>query len=687
MLYTKMLNAAGIIAFAAVCTLQACKERPGSDVYNGNKPDLLASHLDTTVKPGDDFFTYANGFWFKNNPIPNSESGWGIFSLVDQENKERIKKISQEASATSGKKGSSAQLIGDFFSSGMDSIGIEKRGAAAIGPQMAIVDNIATPKDVIVAMGKLANYGVACVFDLSIYADLKNSDKNMVYLSQGGLGMADKSYYFDNDAQTKSVRAAYPGYIAKLLQLSGADSATAAARAQQVLSLETKMAAIHKPIEEVREAEKNYYKMSKADFQKTTIGMDWTTYFTELGIKEDSVIACQPKYLAAVGPLLAGTPIDVWKAYLRFHLVRNMAPYLSDGFVKADFAFNGDLQGGAKEIKDRWKRVLDAQEDALGDALGQLYVKEYFSENAKKRYLKITNAVVDAYREHILTLDWMGDSTKQKAVAKLSSITKKVGYPDKWKTYAGMEIVRDNYAQNVLNANKWSVAFEIAKLGKPVDRTEWGMTPQTYNAYYNPSNNEIVLPAAMFTAPGYADEELDDALVYGYVGASTIGHELTHGFDDQGRKFDSHGNMVDWWTKADADQFSARTAKLVDQFNKYTVLENKHPNGALTLGENIADLGGVVVGYDAFAKTEQFKRGKKLGGLTPAQRYFLGYAYGWMQVRRPEKLAQQLLTDEHAPIMLRVNGPMSNCDQWYTAFGVQKGNAMWRDSANRVRLW
>ncbi|MFM2385372.1 MAG: hypothetical protein RL660_129 [Bacteroidota bacterium] len=680
-----MKNLAFICGAAALLCSTGCAERSGSNI--GNKPDLLASHSDTTIKPGDDFFAYANGYWLSKNPIPASESGWGIFSLVDEENKNRILKISQDASANSGPAGSSSQLIGDFFSSGMDSAGIEKMGASAIQPQLDIINNIKTQADLQAAMVALTQYGLNTGFNIYVDQDLKNSDKTIVYLSQGGLGMGERAYYFDNDSTTKKIRSAYPGFVATLLQNAGASADSAAAEAKNILAMETGIAQVHRPIEKLRDTEKNYNKMDLASLQKLAPGMDWKAYFSALKLNVDSVVVGQPECIAAFAKSLNATNINTWKSYLRYHTLAQMAPYLSKAYVDADFAFNGALQGGLKKMRDRWKRVLGAQENALGDALGQLYVKEYFSKAAKERYLKVTDVVIQAYREHIQNLPWMGDSTKQKALTKLNSITKKVGYPDKWRDYKGMTIVRNNYAQNVMQANKWQVAYNFAKLGKPVDRTEWGMTPQTYNAYYNPSNNEIVLPAAIFTAPGYADEELDDALVYGYVGASTIGHELTHGFDDQGRKFDNKGNLVDWWTKEDADKFTQQADKLVAQFNAYKMLGDKHPNGELTLGENIADLGGVVIAFDAFKKTKQYASGKPLAGLTPSQRYFMGYAYGWMQSIRPEKLAQQLMTDEHAPYVCRVNVPMSNCDEWYKAFNVKPGDKFWRDSADRVRIW
>jgi putative endopeptidase len=676
---------------AATLSIGACQEKnqknPNALVSNSNKPDLLQSHLNPSIKPGDDFFNYANGTWFKHHQIPKSESGYGIWTLVADENKERIRKISEEATGATADKGSNTQLIGDFFSAGMDSVGLDKLGIGAIESSMKAIDAITTKEDVLKVIAYLQQAQIEVGYNLSVYADMKNSAKNLLYISQGGLGMPNRDYYFDNDEQTKKIRDAYPTHIAAMLQMANTKATNCAAQAQAIVALETQLAKSSKTLADMRDPQKNYNKIPIAQLVAIAPGIDWTAHLKSMKVQADSVSVGQPLFLKAFATALQNVPIADWKSYLQFHLISNMASYMSANFDAENFKYYSQLMNGVKEQKPRWKRVLDAQENALGDAIGQLYVKAYCSEKVRKRYLDMTDKVIEAYREHIQQLDWMSDSTKAKALVKLNSIIKKVGYPDKWKNYSSMNIGRVNYADNVMNANRWAFDDQMMKLSKPVDRTEWSMTPQTYNAYYNPSNNEIVIPAAMFTAPGYADDELDDALVYGYVGASTIGHELTHGFDDEGRQFDEKGNLNNWWSKEDEKRFLERANKLVKQFDAYTVLGNKHPNGSASLGENIADLGGVIIGYDAFAKTKQFKEGVMIGGLTPAQRYFLGYAYGWMQVSTDEKLASQLLTDVHAPIFLRVNGPMSNCNSWYSAFNVQKGQVGYRDSADRIKIW
>ncbi len=379
--------------------------------------------------------------------------------------------------------------------------------------------------------------------------------------------------------------------------------------------------------------------------------------------------------------------IAQWKEYLKWHLVNAFADRLSSPFEEENFHFKGTIMAGVKEQRPRWKRVQDATERAMGELLGQVYVKKYYSPETKERYVQLVNNMIAAFSERIKKLDWMSNSTKQKALYKLSRLTKKVGYPDKWKDFSKLSVDRSSYVRNTINDNLFWFNRDVNKLGKPVDRLEWDMTPQTYNAYYNPSNNEIVLPAAIFIIPGVPDSLIDDAVVYSYAGASTIGHEMTHGFDDDGRQYDAEGNLSDWWTKEDAEKFKARTELMVQQFNNYVVLDSMHINGKATLGENIADLGGLVIGYDAFKQTEEYKEGKPISGLTPSQRFWLGYAYSWLGHTRPEALAQQVLTDVHSPNFLRVNGPLSDISPFYDAFGIKDGDPMWRPSDSRVKIW
>jgi putative endopeptidase len=672
--------------FTASLFLFSCKNENNNN-SNAALADILHAHIDTTIQAGDDFFEYTNGGWLKANPIPASESGWGIFNLVEDENQTRIKTISEEATSAHAAKGTPTQQIGDFFSSGMDSMAVEKNDIAPLKDIFSQINNCKTTADIVHTITSLQQIGVSPLFSLGVGQDMKISDKNRVYLGQGGLGLSDRDYYFNTDAQTTKIRKEYPMHIQRMLTMLYQDSVKAKMQSEAIVKLETSIAAAHKKLEELRDPYANYNKMSMAQVNALGSNFAFENQLKTLNLMSDSIIVGQPVFFQKMNALLTSTNVETWKAYLTWHTLTSFASYISSKYDKENFNFYSALLNGTKEQRPRWKRVLSAQEGALGDALGQLFVKQYFPEKTKARYVDLTEKIVESYREHIQKLDWMSDSTKEKAIVKLNAITKKVGNPSKWKDYTAMNITRDSYCKNIIESNKWHFNYEAQKLNKPVDRTEWSMTPQTYNAYYNPSNNEIVLPAAIFTAPGYKDEEIDDAVIYGYVGASTIGHELTHGFDDEGRQFDEKGNLKNWWSKEDEAKFKVKANLLVDQFNKYTVLDSLHPNGKATLGENIADLGGIVIALDAFKKTKQYKEGKLIAGLTPLQRYFMGYAYGWMQTRTKEKLAAQILTDVHAPIFLRVNGPMSNCDEWYKTFNVTAQNKMYRDSLSRVRIW
>ncbi|HEX8507487.1 MAG TPA: M13 family metallopeptidase [Hymenobacter sp.] len=671
---------------AAIVT--GCPSGSLKTAESGNKPDLLHAALDTTVAPGDDFFTYANGTWLRNNPIPASESNMGIGKKVQDEVYARLRQTSIEAAGANAAAGSNQQKIGDFWAVGLDSVKADKLGAAPIKPEL---DRIAAMKSVAEVPGVVAHeipLGVNALIGPRVSQDDKNSDKMALYLYQSGLGLPNRDYYFNTDSRTKNIRREYLAHVANTFKLLGQDAATAKANAARVMTLETALAKSSRKLEALRDPYANYNKMTVAQLNKLTPGLDWKTWFGQMGVANaDTVIVGQPEYYQTVSQLLKTKPLDDWKAYLSWHVAREFAPTLSRPFVDENFHFYGTVLRGAKAMRPRWKRVLDMQENALGDALGQLFVKEYFKPEAKARYDTLVKNVVTAFAEHIQKVDWMSAPTKVVALNKLRNITPKVGYPNKWKDYSALRIDRSSLAENVMRANQWQYNYELNKLGKPVDRTEWGMTPQTYNAYYNPSNNEIVLPAAAFAVPGLLDADADDALVYGYAGASTIGHELTHGFDDQGSQYDAKGNLHEWWSKDDRKRFNQRVDGIVKQFNGYTLLDSLHINGQATAGENIADLGGIVIGLDAFKKTKQYKEGKKINGLTPTQRYFLGYALGWQMHVRDESLAAQLLTDVHSPAQYRVNGPMADVPAFYEAFGVKPGQKLYRPDSTRVVIW
>ncbi|MBH8570277.1 M13 family metallopeptidase [Microvirga sp. STS02] len=653
-----------------------------------DKPDILHAALDTTVAPGDDFFTYANGTWLKNNPIPASESNMGIGKKVQDEIYTRLRQTSIEAADAKATAGSNQQKIGDFWAVGMDSVKADQLGATPLKPEL---DRIAALKTVSEVPGVIAHeipLGVNALIGPRVGQDDKNSDKMALYLRQAGLGLPNRDYYFNTDSRTKNIRAEYLKHVANTFKLLGQDAATAQANAAKVMALETTLAKSSRKLEALRDPYANYHKMSIAQLDKLTPGIDWKTWLGQMGsAKTDTVIVGQPEFYQTVGQLLKTQPVDTWKAYLAWHVAHEFAPTLSRPFVDENFHFYGTVLRGATAIRPRWKRVLDMQENALGDALGQLFVKEYFKPEAKARYDTLVKNMVAAFAQHIQKLDWMSAPTKVVALDKLHKITPKVGYPNKWKDYSNLKIDRSSLAENVMRANEWQYNYQLNKLGKPVDRTEWDMTPQTYNAYYNSSNNEIVLPAAAFAVPGLLDADADDALVYGYAGASTIGHELTHGFDDEGSQYDAHGNLHEWWSKEDRKRFNERVNGIVKQFNGYTLLDSLHINGKATAGENIADLGGIVIGLDAFKKTKQYKEGKKINGLTPTQRYFLGYALGWQMHVRDESLASQLLTDVHSPAQYRVNGPMADVPAFYEAFGIKPGQKLYRPDSTRVVIW
>ena len=672
-----------ILTIAAIIGLYACNNKKDISV----KPDVVAVNIDTTVKPSADFFDFANGGWVKSNSIPAEQSSWGIGNLVIEENTKRLREISEKAATIKDKKGSNNQMIGDFWTTAMDSAKIEADGLKPIKPLIDRINNISDINNLLITVASFKKLGSETMFSDYVGQDAKNSEVMAYQLNQGGLGLPEREYYFKTDSTTVDIRNQYLKYIEKMLTLSGEDVTKSKLAATNIIALETKLATASRKMEDLRDPYKNYNKISVADLGKLTSNLNWTNYLNEIGVhSNDSIIVGQPEFFKALNNVLKSTPLEDWKSYLKFNLINDMSGVLPDAYGVASFDFN-KLFSGAKVRKPRWKRAIKMEESAMGEMLGQLYVKEFFNETAKKRYTIMVDAIKDALKDRISKLAWMSDSTKQKAYIKLASIKSKVGYPDKWKDFSAMEIGTESLAKNYMNSRIWWHNYEYNKLGKPVDRNEWDMTPQTYNAYYNPSNNEIVLPAGIFTIPGYRDEEVDDAVVYGYGGASTIGHEITHGFDDEGRQFDEKGNLVSWWTKTDEESFNKRADVMIKQFDSFEPVKGYHINGKATLGENIADLGGILLGIEAFKKTTQFKEGKSIAGYTPMQRYFLGYALGWQDQIREEQLKNRLMTDVHSPAKYRVNGPFVNVDEFYTTFNIKPGTAMYRADSLRVKIW
>jgi putative endopeptidase len=650
--------------------------------------DFLAANLNKAVDPAVDFFEYANGGWLARHPVPESESAWGIGNEVRDQLYDTLRGLNERAAAADNAEGSDAQKVGDFWSTAMDVARADRLGAQPLATELAEIDTIkdaAGAWDVAFAQMPLQ---AGALLSFGVYQDEKASDVMAIHLNQGGLGLPERDFYFNEEAGVKKIREEYVGHLARVLGLLGRDAAQATADAAAVMAFETELARASRKLEDLRDPQANYNKMTTAELTaKHTPDIDWTVRMAQWGLKPDYVIVGQPEFFAALDGLVAKTPPAVLRDYMRLRLVDAYAMTLGTKFDGENFRFYGTALQGAPQPRERWKRILDLEDSVLGMPLGKLFVQEYFPDKTKQRYVALVAAIRQAYSDRIDRLDWMGAQTKARAHQKLDAITPKVGFPDQWKDTSALQVGRDSFAANAMAAQRWLFADQLGKFGKPVDRTEWGMTPQTYNAYYNPSNNEIVLPAAIFTIPGVRDDEVDDAVVYGYAGAGTIGHEITHGFDDQGRQFDAQGNLVDWWTAEDAARFTAQADVMVQQFDAFEPLPGLHINGKASLGENIADYGGVLIGLEAFKKTKQYKEGKLIGGLTPTQRYFLGYALGWMSQQRDARLRARLLSDVHAPAKWRVLGPMANIPEFHEAFGVDVGDPMYRAPEQQVHIW
>ena len=656
--------------------------------YSADKADALVSHIDSTVNPGNDFFQYANGKWFKQNPIPASEQSNGIFQLIQDTINAQVRKICESsADIPSVKKGSNKQKIGDLFYSGMDSTLLNKKGISELKTDFETIDQIKNLNGIIQEAAFIHTVSSSPLFNIYIAQDDKNSGKYQVFISQGGLSLPDRNFYFDTDARAKIIRDKFIVQVGNMFKIMGYEDSKAKQAAGRLMEMETSLAKTSRKREDTRDPLKNYHKMTFAALIKLTPNLDWKTFMNTAGLTQvDSVVVGQPEFLTALNGYLKKYSVEDWKNYLKYQFLNGLAPYMDDKTYMEDFNFYTATLRGVKEPKPRWKRVVEQTDRSLGELIGQVYVIEYLPKGTKEKLVEIGNAIKAVFAERIKALDWMSAPTKEKALIKLNAVIMKVGYPDKWKDLSSMQINRTSYVKNVMNANKWEFNYMIHKYGKPVDRTEWDMQPQTYNAYYNPSNNEIVIPGCNIIVPGYEGRMADDALLYSIIGA-TFGHEITHGFDDQGCKYNASGNLANWWTSIDSQKFNLKTKMIVKQFNDYVAVDKLHINGALTQGENIADLGGVIMGYEAFKKTKQFKDNTQIAGLNPGQRFFLGYALAWMLNMRPEAIANQVKSNEHAPAKWRVLGPLSNMPEFYATFGVKDGDSMWRPESQRVKIW
>ena len=651
--------------------------------------DPLITNRDTTVSPSDNFFYYANGGWFKRNPIPESERSNGIFRTIGDTINNQIKSICEKSSKNlDAPKGSNEQKIGDFYASGMDTITIDKVGLKPLDKDLKAIESINDIPSLLATIGYLHTIGASPGFSFYVGQDDKISTKHALFFGQGGLGMGNRDYYFNTDFETVTIRNEYVKHLEAMLQLMGQDKTTAQKAASNIMKLETELAKNSRKLEALRDPIKNYNKMGITEFNAKTPNINWNAVLPQLGIsKADTVVVGQPEFYIAFNKMVKSYSIEDWKTYLKWDLVNSYASYLSKDFENQNFKFFSTVMSGVKKQKPRWKKIVEQTDGSLGELIGQVYVKEYLPKGSKEKLLEIGNNIRDVYAEHIKKLDWMSDATKKKALFKLSKIVMKVGYPDKWKDLSRIEVVRNSYCANVMSANKWGYNYMISKFGKPVDRNEWSMQPQEYNAYYNPSNNEIVVPACNILVPGFEGRMPDDAILYGIIGGSTFGHEITHGFDDQGSQYDANGNLNNWWTPEDLAKFKVKTKLIVSQFNKFEPLKGKFVNGDATQGENIADLGGVVMGLEAFKRTSQYKNNEKISGLTPEQRFFLAYAYAWMVNIKPESLAQQIMVDVHAPAQYRINGPLANLPEFHKAFNIKPGSKMHQADSVRVVIW
>ncbi len=665
--------------------LTSCKQTKNST----EETDALASHIDSTAKAGDDFFQYANGLWFKQNPIPASEQSNGIFQLIQDTINTQVRKICESSAAIKDvEPGSNKQKIGDFFYSGMDSTRLNEKGISDLKNDLAAIDMIKDLNGIVKESAYIHTVANAPLFNFYITQDDKNSSKYQVYIYQGGLSLPERSYYFDTDARTKTIRGKFVVHVANMFKIMGYEESKAKQAAIKLMEMETSLARTSRKLEDTRDPFANYHKMTFAALNKMTPNLDWKVFMNTAGLsKVDSVVVGQPEFLSALNGYLKKYTIDDWKNYLKFQMLSGLSGYMDDKTYMEDFSFYSTTLRGVKEPKPRWKRVVGQTNGSLGELIGEVYVKEYLPKGTKEKLLEIGKNIREVYAQHIKALDWMSETTKEKALNKLSAVIMKMGYPDKWKDLSSMHIDRSSYLKNVMRANQWEFNYMINKHGKPVDRLEWGMEPQTYNAYYNPSNNEIVIPGCNIMVPGYESRMADDAILYAIIGGSTIGHEITHGFDDQGCKYDASGNLSNWWTKEDSIRFNQKTKMIVQQFNGYVAVDSLHINGEQTQGENIADLGGIVMGYEAFKKTKQYKTHEIIAGLNPDQRFFLGYASAWMLNSRPEATANQVKSDVHSPAKWRVIGPLSNMPEFYAAFGVKQGDKMWRPDSLRVKIW
>lgn len=680
-----MMKKITMVAALAVAALAADAQAPAAAqgaVHGVNKADM-----DMSVRPGDDFYQYAGGGWLKANPMKPEYSSYGVFNDLAETNRKQIRELFENLSKEKHAFGSVGQKVADLYNMAMDSVRLNKEGAAPLQKDLDKVKAFSKKADFTAFIADQHLYKGNPFFGIGVDTDLKNSDLNVMWLSAGTSGLPDRDYYLNTDADSKKKQEAYRAYLSKIFQLSGYKKKEAEKAAKVIYNIEYQFAEAEMSRAEARDYNKLYNIYTIDMLQKNYPAIQWAKYFELMGVKDvKQVILTEPKVMAVAQKLMSTLSEQDIKYYVAGLIIKSSTSVLSDDFVNANFDFYGRLLNGQKEQKARWKRALGFPNSLLGEAVGELYVSKYFAGESKAKMLKLIDNLRKALATRIADLTWMNDTTKINALVKLNSFTVKVGYPDKWRDYSKLTIdPAKSLYDNVAAATYVETLRNLEKFGKPVDKSEWGMTPQTVNAYYNPTTNEICFPAAILQAP-FFDVNADDATNYGAIGV-VIGHEMTHGFDDQGRNFNADGNMVDWWTAGDSKRFTAAAEKLAAQFDQITVVGDLKANGHLTLGENIADQGGLRISYDAFKTTQQFQEGKEIDGFTPAQRFYLSYGRIWAEHMTEEAIYQQTKSDPHSIGRNRVNATLRNIDTWYDAFGVKEGDKMWLAPAERAIVW
>ncbi|MDY4684915.1 MAG: M13 family metallopeptidase [Sodaliphilus sp.] len=680
-----MMKKITMVAALAVAALAADAQAPATAqgaVHGVNKADM-----DMSVRPGDDFYQYAGGGWLKANPMKPEYSSYGVFNDLAETNRKQIRELFENLSKEKHAFGSVGQKVADLYNMAMDSVRLNKEGAAPLQKDLDKVKAFSKKADFTAFIADQHLYKGNPFFGIGVDTDLKNSDLNVMWLSAGTSGLPDRDYYLNTDADSKKKQEAYRAYLSKIFQLSGYKKKEAEKAAKVIYNIEYQFAEAKMSRAEARDYNKLYNIYTIDMLQKDYPAIQWAKYFELMGVKDvKQVILTEPKVMAVAQKLMSTLSEQDIKYYVAGLIIKSSTSVLSDDFVNANFDFYGRLLNGQKEQKARWKRALGFPNSLLGEAVGELYVNKYFAGESKAKMLKLIDNLRKALATRIANLAWMNDTTKINALVKLNSFTVKVGYPDKWRDYSKLTIdPAKSLYDNVAAATYVETLRNLEKFGKPVDKSEWGMTPQTVNAYYNPTTNEICFPAAILQAP-FFDVNADDATNYGAIGV-VIGHEMTHGFDDQGRNFNADGNMVDWWTAGDSKRFTAAAEKLAAQFDQITVVGDLKANGHLTLGENIADQGGLRISYDAFKTTQQFQEGKEIDGFTPAQRFYLSYGRIWAEHMTEEAIYQQTKSDPHSIGRNRVNATLRNIDTWYDAFGVKEGDKMWLAPAERAIVW